>query len=78
MVDDRPITRLRDRLRCLSRSRDPRTARALHFRERLFGSRAERRARIEIRDVGDVPAILVAVENVDVIVAHESPFICSP
>lgn len=35
---------------------------------------AERRAGVEVRDVGDIAAVLVAVKDVDVIVAQRSYF----
>lgn len=56
----------------LARRRQPGLLGSLHLRERFLGSRAECRARVEVRDVGDVAAVLVAVEDVDVIVAQGS------
>lgn len=69
-VDRRAIARLRDGLPGVARCGEPRFLRLLHLGERLFGGRAERRARFQVGDVGDVAAVLLAVENVDVVVAQ--------
>ena len=71
-VDRRPVTRLGDRSSGLARCGEPRVLRLRHLGERFLWSRAERRARLEIGDVGDVAAVLVAVEDVDVVVAQRS------
>lgn len=49
---------------------EPRLLRLLHLGERLLGGRPERGARLEIGDVGDVARILIAVEDVDVVVGQ--------
>src|SRR5713101_586926 len=44
----------------------------LDFTDSFRGSRAESRTKLEVRNVGDVAAILFTIENVDMIVFHAS------
>lgn len=71
-VDRRPVARLRDRLACLAGSGEPGLLCHLHLGEGFLGRRAERRACLEVGDVGDVAAVLLAVEDIDVVVAQRS------
>lgn len=52
----------------------PGLPRDAQLRESLLGSGAEGRAELEVGDIGDVPAVLRAEEDVDVVVlGHGSP-----
>lgn len=42
----------------------------LHFAQRLLGSAAKGGAGFQVGDVGDVAAVLLAVKQVDMVVAH--------
>src|SRR3972149_6670366 len=72
LIDHRAVARRRDRLTFCPRGLQPSRLGALELRQRLLRCLAEGRARLKVRDVGDVAAVLFAVEDVDVIVAHES------
>ena len=75
-VDRGAIARFGNRLAGLARRCEPCPLGLLHLGEGLLGSRAKGRARLEVRDVGDVAAVLVAVEDVDVVVAQRGSSIC--
>src|SRR5262249_1834841 len=53
-------------------SSEPRGLRPLNLSKRLGRRRAERRASLEVRNVGNVAAILVAPEDVDVVILQEA------
>ena len=65
--------RLRDRTTSVARGGKPRFLGLLELGEGLLGGCAERRASVEVGHIGDVAAVLVAVEEIDVVVAHR-PF----
>jgi hypothetical protein len=71
-VDRGPIARLGDRLAGVARGGEPGLLRLRDLGERLLGRRADRRAGLEVGDVGDVAAVPLAVEDVDVVVAQRS------
>src|ERR1039458_3711849 len=43
----------------------------LHLAESLFRRLAKARARLQVRDVGNIAAVFLAVEQVDVVIAHK-------
>jgi hypothetical protein len=71
-VDRRPVARVGDRLPGIARGREPRLLRLRDLGKRFLWSRADRGAGLEVGDVGDVAAVLLAVEDVDVVVAQRS------
>jgi hypothetical protein len=71
-VDRWPVPRLRDRLAGVVRSGEPGLLRLLDLGESFFGGRTEGRAGVEVGNVGDVAAVLIAVEDVDVVVGQSS------
>ena len=68
----RPKAALRRFPSAITGGRQPGVLRLLGSRECFLGSVAEGGAELEIRDVGDVAAVLVAPEDVGLVVAHES------
>lgn len=64
------IARLGDRLAGLPGCRDPGVLGALDLGQSLLGAGAKRRARLQVRDVGDIAGVLIAVKDVDLVVAH--------
>jgi hypothetical protein len=69
-VDGRSLSRRGNGLSRFARGGKPRLLRLLHLGERYLRGVAEREASFEIRNVRDVAAVLVAVEDVDVVVAQ--------
>src|SRR5579859_593036 len=73
LIDDRPKGGRRDRLALGVCCLKPRRFSLQHFSQRLLRSNAESGAAGKIGDVGNVSAVFIAVENVDVVVSHSSP-----
>ena len=71
-VDRRPVSRLRDRPAEVTSGGEPRLLGLLDLGERFLGRAAESRAPLEVENVGDIAAVLVAVEDVDVVIAQPS------
>jgi hypothetical protein len=69
-VDRRPVARRWNGLSRLAGSVEPRGLRLLDLGECLLGRGAECRASVEVRNIGDVAAVLRAVEDVDVVVGQ--------
>src|SRR5262245_43803730 len=72
LVDDRPVARLGNRFAALLGGLEPGRLGDLHFANSLFGSLAAGGAEPQVRNVGDVAAILFAVEAIDVVVFYSS------
>src|ERR1700722_10393464 len=69
-VDRRPIARRWNGFSRLARSVEPSVLSFLDLGERLLGRGAECRASVEVRNIGDVAAVLRAIEDVDVVIAQ--------
>src|SRR3972149_4275879 len=72
LVNHRPITWGRDRLSCLAGRFQPCFLGKLQLSQRLLGCLAERGAGLQVRNIGNISAILIAIEDVDMVVAHGS------
>src|SRR5439155_25416863 len=72
LINGRPILRLRDRFAALFGDFQPRRLGDLHLPNRLFRRVAAGRTEFQVRNVGDVAGVVVAVENVDMVILHGS------
>ena len=70
LVDDRAVARLGDGPAGRAGGLDPGLLRLAHLAQRLLGRVAGRRAILEVRDVGHPAGVLLAPEQVDVVVLH--------
>jgi len=66
-VDGRPVVRLRNGLSLGARGVQPGLLGDLNLTQRLLSGRSKR---LEVGDVGDVASVLLAVEDVDVVVLN--------
>ncbi len=73
MIYGRAVTRARYGLAIGSGRLQPRFFGSQDLSKRCFGGRTMSGAVLEIRDIGDVSAVFLRPENVDVIVPHVSP-----
>jgi hypothetical protein len=60
-----------DGLACYERGLDPRGLSFFKLRQRLRRRPAKGRAVSEVGNVGDIPIVLLAMENLDVIILHD-------
>lgn len=72
LVDRRAIPRLRDSFARGARGLDPRLLSFFQLGQRLPRSVAKGRAKAQVRDVGNVAFVFLAIENIDVKIFYDS------
>ena len=78
LVDGRAISRFGNRLFLSARRCRPGSFRDFRLLERFGGSFSKRRTGIEVGNVSDVPAVWFAVEDIDMVVLHDSSSVSAP